>query len=165
MLANRIDGTQTSSESRDDQMTSDLSLQSWFETASDEKGEGYPCARCAGLMRSLFALLDDGSIDPAIQEVTTNTAAGLNGFLPAARLIFGKGDVRCPDARMLGGRFRNSSASSPSFMPRAWQGTWLLPAQHSRTTQQSRVTLSSKSRSEGLRMALRTTASLGCQNQ
>lgn len=79
-------------------MTGDLSLQSWFEQAADGESMEYPCMRCAGLYRGLYATLGEGAADPALATTVSNTVSRLNDLLVASLFIKGNGDLSNPEA-------------------------------------------------------------------
>lgn len=73
--------------------TLEISLEEWFARASDATDMAYPCIRCAGLQRILYALLIDDQPDLAAKA-----AGRLNTLLVAALHIRGGGNLDNPDA-------------------------------------------------------------------
>jgi hypothetical protein len=71
----------------------ETSLEEWFARASDATDMGYPCIRCAGLQRILYALLLKDQPDLAAKA-----AGRLNTLLVAALYIRGGGHLDNPDA-------------------------------------------------------------------
>jgi len=96
-MAARIDGTRMSNGGKDEQMTTDLSLQAWFDQATDGEAMDYPCMRCAGLFRSLYAIMGEEAAAPAIQKTAQDMVSRMHDLLVASLYIRGNGDMNNPE--------------------------------------------------------------------
>lgn len=76
----------------------DDSLESWFALAPDATDMSYPFIRCAGLMRSLYALMGEDKALPGQQDLARDARSATDEFLLAALVVVGKGDVNSPEA-------------------------------------------------------------------